>query len=69
MAKTKVKEMAIIASPAYELTDTLSVAKSTLYKKSQLAPYNPDDLVQKFGTSGQGLVGLQSAFDPPSRTH
>lgn len=38
-----------------QLTDTLSVAKSTLYKKSQLTPYNPDDLVQKFGTSGQGL--------------
>lgn len=45
----------ISVSPQYELTDTLSVAKSTLYQKSQLAPYNPDELVQRFGASGQGL--------------
>lgn len=39
----------------FELTDVLSVSKSTLYQKSMFAPYNPDDLVQKFGASGQGL--------------
>jgi len=45
----------IALNPEVYFTDTLSVMKSSLYQKSQLLPYNPDDLVQKFGASGQGL--------------
>lgn len=60
---TKIKrtvKMAEQIQPNYQMTDTLSVAKSTLYQKSQLAPYNPDDLVQRFGTAGKGLDKYES---------
>ncbi|MFA6972743.1 MAG: DUF935 family protein [Gallionella sp.] len=44
----------------YQITDLLSVVKSSQYEKSQKAPYNPDDLVQKFGASGTGIDKYQT---------